>query len=295
MGAPINASSRLPDFIAVGPPRTGTTWLHRVLTGHVGLPSGIKETQFFAWNYELGLQWYLSYFRDASPDLPLGEIAPTYFDHPQARSRIAEVIPGCRIICSLRDPVERVYSQYKVWLRAGLVEGPFDYAAQRTRLAASASYASNLRAWMSMFDASNVLVTLYDDLRADPQAYIDSICGFIGIPRVDLSGSPRAAHPVNRSQEEPRSMMLARQIRKVRDQLIRRRYRLARLLEAGSPLWNLFFTGGKPYPPLDPAVDRRLRALLLPEIEDLESVLGRDLSAWKLSSPERAERIAAKL
>ncbi len=286
---------RLPDFLAVGPPRTGTTWLHGVLTGHVGLPSGIKETQFFAWNYELGLEWYLSYFREASPHLPLGEIAPTYFDHPQARTRIAEIIPECRIICSLRDPIERVYSQYKAWRRAGLVEGPFDYEAQRTRLAASASYASNLRAWLSMFDASNVLVTLYDDLRADPQAYINSICGFIGIPRIDLSGSPRAADPVNRSEEEPRSMMLARQIRKVRDLLIRRRWRLARLLEAGSPLWNLFFTGGKPYPPLDSAVDRRLRELLLPEIEDLESVLGRDLSAWKLPSSKGGERLAARL
>lgn len=112
-------SVRLPDFIVIGPPRTGTTWLHRVLEGHVGLPAGIKETQFFSWNHGQGLQWYHSFFRDIPLALPAGEIAPACFDHPEARERIAALIPHCRIVCTLRDPVARLYSQYKAWHRVG--------------------------------------------------------------------------------------------------------------------------------------------------------------------------------
>jgi Sulfotransferase domain len=295
VGISTNETSRLPDFIAVGPPRTGTTWLDQVLRGHVNLPL-IKETHFFAYNHHLGLDWYRSYFRDCSPELPTGEIAPTYFDHAEARERIASIIPRCRIICSLRDPVARAYSHYKVWSRAGLVEGPFDYAAQAGQLGATASYASNLRAWQKTFGADNVLVVLYDDLRANPQLYLDSICGFIGIARFDLSKSPGADGPINRSERMPRSPMLARHIRRLRPTLIRwQRWRLVRLLQPRSPLWNFFFAGGDLYPPLDAKVEASIRELLRPDIEELEMLLDRDLSAWKLPPAERAGRIAARI
>ncbi len=257
------AGARLPDFIAAGPPRTGTTWLHRVMSGHVGLPL-IKETQFFAYNYHLGLDWYRSCFNHCPDAVPVGELAPTYFDHPQAPARIAEVIPDCRIIVSLRDPVERAFSQYKAWFRAGLIEGSFDYAKQRAQLAAAAGYGSDLRAWRSLLGAASVLVVLYEDLRSDPPA------------------SPGAASPVNLSERMPRSMTVARLIRQLRDELIRRRrFRLARLFEPATPLWNFAFTGGRPFPRLDPVTEQHLRTPLKPEVEELESLLGRDLSAWK--------------
>jgi hypothetical protein len=97
MGA---STAPLPSFIAVGPTRTATTWLYQVLKGHIGLPSGIKETQFFIWNYDLGLTWYRRHFRNCSPHLPVMEIAPTYFDSPEARERVKLHIPECKIICT---------------------------------------------------------------------------------------------------------------------------------------------------------------------------------------------------
>jgi hypothetical protein len=284
-GAERPLAGRLPDFIAVGPPRTGTTWLHRVLRGHVGLPS-IKETQFFTYNYALGLDWYRSYFRECRQDVPAGEIAPTYFDHPEARTRIAALIPQCRIVCSLRDPVERAYSHYKAWHRAGLLGGPFEDVVEKSWSKLSAEYVANLRSWNRIFGAENVQVLLYDDLRADPQTYLNKVCAFVGIPPIDLSRTPGATEPVNLSEQTPRSMMVARAMLKVRDALIRRRYRrLARLVEAGTPLWKLSFSGGRSYPPLDPAFETNLRKILNPEIENLECLLGRDLSAWKRKLP----------
>ena len=78
---------RLPSFIHVGPPRTGTTWLHEVLTGHVGLPSE-KETRFFDVRYDRGVQWYCNLFGDYPADAPAGEMGPTYFSNAIARERI---------------------------------------------------------------------------------------------------------------------------------------------------------------------------------------------------------------
>src|SRR5579863_8320683 len=97
------AGLRLPDFIHIGPPRTGTTWLHEVLTGHVGLPQGIKETSFFDDRYDLGVKWYADFFADCPGSLPVGEMAPTYFSNNLARARIRKHLPNCKLICTFRE------------------------------------------------------------------------------------------------------------------------------------------------------------------------------------------------
>ena len=88
------ATGRLPDFLGVGPPRTATSWLDAVLRGHVGLPHDIKEVDFFVGNYSRGIDWYKSYFRDCDPNLPAGEICPSYFGSAEAREQIGRA--SCR-------------------------------------------------------------------------------------------------------------------------------------------------------------------------------------------------------
>src|SRR5690349_80920 len=68
---------QLPHCIAVGVGRSGTTWLHQVLAGHVGLPYGVKETDFFLRKYSNGIDWYKSFFRDCAAEFPILEICPT--------------------------------------------------------------------------------------------------------------------------------------------------------------------------------------------------------------------------
>ena len=108
------SSGRLPDFIGVGPPRTGTTWLHEVLKTQVGVPAGIKETHFFTLHYDKGLAWYQAHFYKCPVNRPIGEFCPSYFDSPEARGLIARHIPRCKIICTLREPAGRLYSQYRM-------------------------------------------------------------------------------------------------------------------------------------------------------------------------------------
>ena len=276
----------MPGFIAVGPTRTATTWLYRLLDGRIGLPDGIKETQFFIWNYNLGLDWYRWHFRNCPPDRPCMEIAPTYFDSPEARSRIKLHIPDCRIICTLRDPVERAWSHYKHWRQRGLIKAPFAAAAFTHRQIISAGrYAEHIREWQNDFGAANVLILLYDDLLTDQQRYLDKLTCFLGFPAIDLSQSPLAGERVNHAERMPLSHRSARRARKIRDLLIRRR--LYRLVRAGEPIFQAFFNGGDPYPALDPGLERQLRDHLAPEVAKLEELLGRDLARWKPSTPAR--------
>ena len=279
---PANNSLRLPDFIGVGPPRTATTWLHEVLSGHVGLPEGVKETDFFVWQYSKGLEWYAAHFRNCSPDLPIGEFSPNYFAGAQTRERVARDIPGCKIICTLRDPVERTYSHYRKMREGEYFSGSFEECIEKRPGVLNVSkYASQVSEWRRLFRAQNVLVLIQDDLKCNPQDYVNQVCDFIQIPRIQLANSASEDKMVNAISSLPRNSHIARAVRVVRDRLQKRGFYTAVNLFKGTKLRNFLFSGGPAFEPLRGETDARLRELFRPEVEALEDMLGRDLSTWK--------------
>jgi len=288
----MTSAERLPDFIAVGPQRTGTTWMHQVMKDHVGLPRGTKETDFFLKNFSRGLPWYLDYFRGYPAGLPIGEIDPNYFGEEDARDRIARTIAHCRIIVTLRDPVERAYSSYRVMRRDAWTRVGFEETVAKNRIIAESSrYAHHLARWQERFGHERVLVCFYDDLEASPQKFLDPICDFIGVPRIVVAGAAIAHERVNTVVRAPRSRKLAQNARNARDWMRRRRWHRAIDLLDRAGVWNFCFGGGEEFGPLDPQVEARLREHFRPEVEALERMLGRDLSAWKgprASAPARA-------
>ena len=273
----------MPDFIAVGPQRTGTTWFHEALQGQVGLPRGIKETDFFGENYSRGIEWYLAHFRGYPASMPIGEVDPNYFANDAARERIAEHIPQCKIICSLREPVARAVSHYRMlrhytWARSGSFEQVLE---SHPEILDHGRYAHHLGLWRARFGTDKVLVCLYDDLQKDRQAFLNSICDFIRIPPVVVRASMMSLRAVNSFQRQPKNLRLARRARRLKWTLKNHGYyRLTNLFE-NAGVWRFCFGRGEEFPPLEAGTEARLRAHFLPDIEALEQILGRDLSAWK--------------
>jgi hypothetical protein len=279
---------RLPEIIGAGPGRTGTTWLHRVLEGHVDLPYGVKETQFFNTFYDKGIGWYAHHFRYATGTRKLVEICP-YFFHPLARERIKTHIPNCRIVTTLRDPVEHVYSAYKLVLHFAWARGSFDEVLEsRPNLGSGNRYALYLKAWFDSFGRENVLVTMYDELRTRPQAYLDRVTDFMSVERIALSAHPEIGDEVHSFARAPRSRKLARNARRMMYWLqARQAYGVSNLLERAG-VWDFCYGRGEPFGRLTPEQEARLRARYLPEVEALEELLRIDLSAWKKPRAERA-------
>lgn len=283
-------SLRLPDFIGVGPPRTATTWLHEALQGHVGLPDHVKETDFFLWKYDKGLDWYAAQFSQCPPDRPVGEFSPMYFLDPEPRERIAKHIPHCKIICTFRNPVERTYSHYRRMRQGGYYSGSFEECIeQRKDILEWSRYATYLKAWRQFFDPENVLVVLQDDLKADPQRFLDQVCDFLGIPKISLAGSKLSSKVVNEITAQPRNPRLARMARLLKERLRDYGFYAPVDLLKRAGLRNFLFGGGEDFEPMRPETKARLKELYRPEVEALEEMLGRDLSAWK-SSTRRSEK-----
>jgi hypothetical protein len=280
-----------PSFFVIGPPRTGTSWLHEVLRDRVLLPHPSKETRFFDTHFQRGLKWYRAHYPAPQGERRVGEIGPTYFASKEARERIAKTFPDAKIVCIFRNPVERLISLYRVRRAYGLIAWSFEEALHRDEeMIESSRYAAHLRAWLDTMGDGQVLAAVYDDLRADPQQFLDRLVDFIRIPRFKLTdsqvryvhGSDAMTHPRNHSRTQ-RAMAIAEWL-KAR--------RLDRVVAAtrNSPLIRLFLGGGPKFGEMPLDITMRLYETFRPEVEQLEAILNRDLSSWKsLDGKQRME------
>lgn len=282
---------RLPGFIHVGPPRTGTTWLHEVLTGHVGLPSE-KETRFFDVHYNRGVEWYSSLFGDYQADVPVGEMGPTYFSNTLARERIKHHIPDCKIIVTFREPAARLYSMYRL-IRSGRhpAEDTFDgyWRFQVDCGADLCSYATQLKRWQAVFGKSRVLVRFYEDLSSNPQGYLDGICDFIGARRIALDRATAGGAKVYSAPVAAHSSTIGRRTFEAVDWVSRHGARPLIALGQRTALWKIMRRRlVEDFPPLSRESADEIRAMMLPETEELERITGRDLSSWKSGAQHKS-------
>jgi hypothetical protein len=244
----------------------------------------VKETEFFDRRYSKGLTWYRKRFEPVAAGLPIGEMAATYFYSNQARERISRLIPHARIICTLRDPVERLYSLYRIRCASGSLRCSFPEAIGRDReLIESSRYGFHLARWIELFGRERVLVLLYEHFVEDPQGYVGEICRFIGIPPVTISPSQSSRRAkASDVLPYPRFGRLTHLAVRVGTGLNAngRSHTLALVRKLGLRNWVLKDAAFTP-PPLDPQFAEQLRERMRPEVEAVEALLQIDLARWK--------------
>lgn len=281
----------LPTFLVAGPPRTGTSWLHKVLEPYATLPSPSKETRFFDLHFQYGLNWYQKQFPHSSHG-PIGEVAPTYFASAEARRNIQATIPEAKIIFIFRNPVERVVSLYRMKRAYGRFRFGFEEAlAKDPELISSGLYSSQLAEWQRCFPARQLLVTTYDDLVGSPQSFIDKITDFIEMPRIRLTRSQSQRVYSSEKMTQPRNYAATRTATLLADWCKTRGMGHFVASVKTSMFVNLFLGGGRPLPEISPGAMERLLEVFRPEVEGLESLLGRNLDMWKVQPAKRPEMI----
>jgi hypothetical protein len=124
----------LPNWIGLGPGRTGTTTLYEILKKHDEIfLTPAKECNFFCKYSNLShadLPFYESnYFDKYAGQNSVGEISPQYFTSSEAQKNIFNLL-GCDIkfVVTLRNPVERALSHYKHVLKILCETRSFDEA-----------------------------------------------------------------------------------------------------------------------------------------------------------------------
>ncbi len=212
---------KLPGFVCVGGAKCGTTSLYEYLRGHPGifLPAQ-KELHFFSAPDLLqrpnGPRMrsvlddivtteaeYRRHFAGMREGQIGGDISPSYLNSEHAPEAICELLGAPKIIILLRNPVDRMFSQYMHLRRAAREELSFEdaLAAENERSAQgwgdmwlyrhSAYAAERVRRYIETFGRDNVLVVISEQMRGDLPATVRTILEFIGVsPDVplDLTG-----------------------------------------------------------------------------------------------------------
>ncbi|MEB3357730.1 MAG: sulfotransferase [Synechococcales bacterium] len=272
------------QFVNVGPQRTGTSWLHVRLQEHpsICLPHQVKETMFFDRDYDKGIAWYADYFSHRRPHQICGEIAPTYFDVTEVPARIRAVNPQCKIIIQLRHPVQRALSLYHHHLSKGRVSGSFSEAIlQMPRIVEAGQYCRHICRWLDTFGADQVMFILLDDIESSPQQLLERLYHFLHLQPVEMSNT--GFEKVG-AATLPRYPWLAKWAAQSATWL--RSQRLHTVAELGKAIGlKRIYTGNSHELPL--LSDREQSHLLeqySKDIDFVETLLGRDLSAWRKPS-----------
>jgi hypothetical protein len=223
----VTTRQRTLDFVVVGAAKAGTTALFEYLRTHpeIALPRE-KETGFFVRSelYERGWDWYARSFLDDLPDgKKYGEVSPAYMwgtphsgkplhapralpPSPQppgvleriVPERIAEAVPRVKVICVLRDPVERAISHYQMsvlwgWERRNLDSAmtellvPDQLEVSRRWITGTnwyvtlGEYGRILTPYFDVFPSEQVLVIFSRDLLTRREDVVRNLLAFIGV------------------------------------------------------------------------------------------------------------------
>jgi hypothetical protein len=183
----------LPNFLVLGAPRTGTTWLHAVLSHHpdVHVPD-VKEPDFL--NRRILTEPFSVYTRlfDPAPGetaRPLrGDMSVNYSNllDPAVR-KIATMLPDAKLVFTIRHPVDRFWSMLKytygtfshhVLRRPPIVR--FLRSCHNPRFTRRNDYLAVMRRWSAAFGVGRLHVDLFDRIEADPRGYVRDVLTHLG-------------------------------------------------------------------------------------------------------------------
>lgn len=273
----------LPTFLFIGASKCGSTWLFEMLRAHPGVfVPPAKDLMFFDRNYGRGLDWYASHFRGAD-GRPCGELTNEYFLEPLFAERIRDSLPDVRLICCLRQPVDRALSRYRYALSTGLpTRTSFVEFCAREDIRHESDYAGNLKPFFEIFGRDRLLVTWYDDLRADPAAYLSRVYDFIGADsRFQPRGFTRRVLPA----QAPRFWLLGALA--FRTAKLMRRLRLEEMLGhlKASRLMNAIYQPAAAEGVPSPAEMAQAAVLLRSDLTALEALVRSPVpAAWRIGA-----------
>ena len=295
----------LPNFLIIGAARAGTTVLYRLVGQHPDVfITEPKELRFFALDGapsfrgpgddNLNQNWvttwddYVSHFDGVNGETAVGEASPFYLCSDEAPGLIHARLPDAKLILVLRDPVTRAHSSFMYLRRSGRetlddFRAALDAEEERLkdnweylwRYRTLGLYSEQVKRYLDLFPRENIWIGLFDDLEETPMEFTQSVFRYLG---VDDSFVPVLRGRPNASGE-PRSLSLQRMvdrqnpIRSLARSLVPKKLRKPiRLALTKQNLQRVDMPGD---------VEAELRAFFRPDVERLEQLIDRDLSAWK--------------
>jgi len=273
----------LPTFIIIGAQKCGTTGLHVYLSKHPEVSmSRPKELDFFikrrTWGK--GVDWYRTRFDASSPIR--GEASPNYTSYPHRRGvakRMHSVVPDVKLIYMVRDPIDRIASQwihnYAQRRERGTLADTINHP--RSTYISRSRYAYQLERFLKYYPREQILVLDQRDLRDNRHQLLRQVFEFIGAdPDFTHESFSEVHHASSQKRRASKTAAsLARLSRKYPQWLPNEAVWLGldSRIPRRQPIPRQDVTG---------ALTRESIELLRADAEELRRITGRDFAHWSI-------------
>lgn len=192
----------LPDFLIIGETKCGTTSLFNYLIQHPQIKDtygngdevddsyATKEIRFFDRYYNRGIEWYKSCFPETKLNEITGEATPMYMYRGIVPYRIKKHIPKAKFIVLLRNPVDRLYSNFQHYFKwvpnwskqYDSFESYLNTCNDRDYFMVDKGiYMHSLLKWFKLFPKEQFLVESTENLNSNPQKVFSKILNFLEV------------------------------------------------------------------------------------------------------------------
>lgn len=288
-----------PDFLICGAAKSGTTALYEVMREHENICMSVpKEPNFFRHNFEKGEDWYSECFSHYDGERLIGEASVSNMvDSKITTKRIGEFYENKKpkIIFILRDPVERVYSDYFDSVKTGKIRhtngkfgdfirgkvrkpDPHTNAYHYERVLKRSEYSDQIQNYIESFGIQNLHIIISSDFGKNTEKEANNVLNFLGgvkeFEGLKVVKSNQGSYP---NEIYKKTLYL----RKVLHNLIPKKIK-KKVTGFRRRVKKLLLTGEKP------KMSSRDRRFLFNKYEEdikfVERLLGRDLDEWRKRS-----------
>jgi hypothetical protein len=304
------------DFIGIGAPKCGTTSIAQHLLEHPEISLfKFKESQYFSeygppdvslpYKYEKdGINGYRKLFSMYGIDFSkkVGEFSPQYIYDTTAAKRIKKHFPNIKLIVSLRNPVNRIYSEFNMvkYLRIP-TDSSYDMKKFRSdanysfeqaikehpQLMRNSEYYEQLKVYFELFPKENIKVIIFEEFIKNSEQSVKDLYNFLSVDKSFMPPSiNKAMHQTKKVKSKKVGLFLSAIpkistfMRKHNLDFLINTLRKAGIEKGVSEIENKNRVSMEKIP-MKEETKKELYKKFLPEIEKLENLLGKDLSIWK--------------
>ena len=166
-----------------------------------------EELHFIDNKINQGISWYRRHLpqRTYVDDRKTvsGEATPAYLFDPLVPERMTKVIPDAKLVALLRNPVDRAYSEYQMWVRRGKEVRSFGEATKQ-ELAGETGlgylvrglYAQQIERFSSFAERDHLLVMKSEDFFSRRWEVYGRALAFLGLPPLEPFAVPPSTKSV---------------------------------------------------------------------------------------------------
>lgn len=220
-------------LVIAGASKCGTTSIHHWLRSHEQLffPK-MKEVHFFSYpnlTQRKGgpgdraivstlcdtFKKFELLFLNANKEVCIDNSPSYFFFSEDSSKRIEQALPNSKVLIILRNPVDKIYSQYMHLVRDGREELDFETALKREGERESAGYSdmwlykksgfyfARVKDFLDTFGKDRVKVMFFEDMKRDPHSFIENLVNFIEVSNdfnlqntkaYNISGLPKSKY-----------------------------------------------------------------------------------------------------